>query len=604
MVPEAPDDIPPACRVHESLLDAVGGTPLVRLNRVTAGLDAAVYVKVEYDNPGGSVKDRAALAMVREAERLGDLRPGGVIVEGSSGNTGVGLAIVAAQHGHRAIVVVPDTIAREKIALLQAYGAEVVQTEPRVPQEHPAHVNNLARRIAEETPGGWYANQYDNPANPRVHELTTGPEIWAQTGGRVTHLVAGVGTGGTISGTGRYLKRHGAVTVVGADPETSRYGGGDGSPYFVESVGHYLHPGTVDEVWPTAYDRSVVDRFERIPDRESLLTTRRLAREEGLLVGGSAGTAVAAALRVAAGLGPGGLVVAILPDSGRNYLSTYFDDGWMRGFGFLDADAGPHVRDLLRTPVPGLAVAPAGTSVGDLLRVHPDGLVAVVTPRRTDFPTRSAPEVLGTVAPAALSRLVADSPAVAEDDVVKHAGPPPPAVGAGENLAAAASRLRGAAPDDPVLVLVDGRAVALLPAPRWNTRPRREVEPGVKVEIWSDVVCPWCAIGKRRFEKALAAFAHRDEVEVRWRSFELDPAAPRERAGRARRPPRPQVRHDAAGRARHGEPDARAGGAARAGSSTSNGPATATRSTRTGSSTSAPSEACRTPSRSGCWRRT
>ena len=289
--------------VHESVLDAVGDTPLFRLNRITEGLPAAVYVKVEFANPGGSVKDRAALAMVREAERLGDLRPGGVIVEGTSGNTGVGLAMVAAQHGYRTIVVVPDTIAREKVALLRAYGAQVVQTTGKVPRDHPDHVNNMARRIAAETPGGWHANQYDNPANPRIHELTTGPEIWEQTGGRVTHLVAGVGTGGTISGTGRYLKQHG-VTVIGADPATSVYSGGDGSPYFVESIGHYLHPATPVDVWPNAYDQGVVDRFERIPDRESLLVTRRLAREEGLLVGGSAGTAVAAALRVAAELGP------------------------------------------------------------------------------------------------------------------------------------------------------------------------------------------------------------------------------------------------------------------------------------------------------------
>jgi cystathionine beta-synthase len=443
--------------VHESLLDAVGDTPLIRLRRVTAGLSAEVWVKVEFSNPGGSVKDRAALAMVREAERLGDLQPGGVIVEGSSGNTGVGLAMVAAQHGHRAIVVVPNSIAREKIALLRAYGAQVVPAESKVPREHPEHVNNLARRIAAETPGGWYANQYDNPANPRVHELTTGPEIWEQTAGRVTHLVAGIGTGGTISGTGRYLKQHG-VAVVGADPETSVYAGGDGSPYYVESVGHYRHPATVDDIWPTAYDQGVVDRFERIPDRESLQVTLRLAREEGLLVGGSAGTAVAAALRVAAELGPEHLVVAILPDSGRNYLSKYFDDEWMTRLGFLDAPAGPFVRDVVDTQ--GLAVAHAGHSVGAVLDVHADGLVAVVTPRDSAAPTRSAPEVLGVVAPADLRALVTVDPARSGDDVAAHAGAAPTAVGAGENLAEAVARLDG---EGPLLVLVDGRAVALVP---------------------------------------------------------------------------------------------------------------------------------------------
>jgi cystathionine beta-synthase len=459
--------------VYPSVLDAVGGTPLIRLNRLTAGLPAQVWVKVEFVNPGGSVKDRAALAMVREAERSGDLEPGGVIVEASSGNTGVGLAMVAAQHGYATIVVVPHTIAREKIALLQAYGARVVRTEGTLPREHPEHVKNLARRIAAETPGGWYANQYDNAANPRVHELTTGPEIWQQTAGRVTHLVAGVGTGGTITGTGRYLGSRG-VTVVGADPESSVYSGGDGSPYFVESVGHYRHPASGHDPWPTVYDPAVVSRFERIPDRESLLVTRRMAREEGLLVGGSGGTAVAAALRVAAGLGPDGLVVAIVPDSGRNYLSTYFDDDWMTRLGFLDASAGPLVRDVVAER--GLAVAHAGHTVGEVLAAHDDGaLVAVVTARESDAATRSAPEVLGVVAPADLRALVGADAARAAEDVAGHAGPTPAAVGAGENAAAALGRLGG---DGPVLVLVDGRAVALVtrsaleqsPAPTGWTR--------------------------------------------------------------------------------------------------------------------------------------
>ncbi len=442
--------------VYESLLDSVGDTPLIRLNRVTAGLSAEVWVKVEFTNPGGSVKDRAALAMVREAERLGDLRPGGVIVEGSSGNTGVGLAMVAAQHGYRTIVVVPNSIAREKIALLRAYGAEVVATESKVPREDPCHINNIARRIAAETRGGWYANQYDNPANPRVHELTTGPEIWEQTGGRVTHLVAGIGTGGTISGTGRHLRRHG-VTIVAVDPESSVYGGGDGSPYFVESVGHYRHPGTVDDIWPAAYDPGVIHRFERISDRESLLVTRRLAREEGLLVGGSAGTAVAGALRVAAGLGPEHVVVAILPDSGRNYLSKYFNDDWMTQTGFLDSPAGPYVRDVVTER--GLAVAHADHTVEQVIAAHRGGLVAVVTPRCSDAPTRSAPEVLGTVTPADLRALVASDPGRAVDDVVDHAGSPPAAVGAGENAVDARRRLGG---PGPCLMLVDGRAVALV----------------------------------------------------------------------------------------------------------------------------------------------
>ncbi|MCO1657759.1 PLP-dependent cysteine synthase family protein [Pseudonocardia humida] len=446
--------------IHESVLDAVGETPLVRLNRVTAGLAPAVYGKVEFSNPGGSVKDRAALAMVRDAERTGALPPtgGGVIVEATSGNTGVGLAVVAAQHGHRAVFVVPNTIAREKVTLLRAYGAEVVETIGTLPREHPRHVKNLAARIAEQTPGGWYANQYDNPANPRVHELTTGPEIWRQTDGRVTHLVSGIGTGGTISGTGRFLRGHGVV-VVGADPEASVYGGGDGSPYYVESVGHYRHPDTRGEDSPQVYDPAVVDRMLRVPDRESLRMTRRLAHEEGLLVGGSSGCAVAAALRLAEELGPRDLVVVILPDSGRNYLSKYFDDGWLTRLGFQDAAAGPRVRDRL----PGAArlpVAPGGTPLAEVLRAHREGPVAVVVARESGDPTRSLPEVLGVVRVEALRAVVDGEPGRADEDVAGHAVPAT-AVGAGEAVDSAAARL---GPAEHVLLLVDGRVVAVHPA--------------------------------------------------------------------------------------------------------------------------------------------
>ena len=225
-----------------------------------------------------------------------------------------------------------------------------------------------------------------------MHELTTGPELWEQTGGRITHLVAGVGTGGTMSGTGRFLKQFG-VEIVGADPEASVYSGGDGSPYFVESVGQYRHPATVDDTWPAAFDQGVVDRFERIPDRESLLLTRRLAREEGLLVGASAGMAVAAALRVAAGLGPEHTVVAVLPDSGRNYLSKYFDDDWMIRLGFLDAPSGPYVRDAV--PTAGLAVAHPGHTIAEVLAAYPDRMVAVVTARRVRRPDPLGPRGAG-----------------------------------------------------------------------------------------------------------------------------------------------------------------------------------------------------------------
>ncbi|MHA6757598.1 PLP-dependent cysteine synthase family protein [Streptacidiphilus sp. PAMC 29251] len=323
--------------VHASLADVVGNTPLVRLNRVTDAAPAPVYAKLEYVNPGGSVKDRIALAMVEAAEEAGQLLPGGTIVEGTSGNTGVGLAMVAAQRGYRCVFAIPDKSSPEKVAVLRAYGAEVLVCPGDVPREHPDHVFSTAARVVAETPGAWLANQYDNPANPEAHYRTTGPEIWEQTDGRITHLVSGVGTGGTITGTGEYLKKvsGGQVTVVGADPETSVYSGGDGSPYLVESIGFFRHPESLDNSWPQSYHPEVVDRFERISDRESFLTARRLAREEGLLVGGSAGTAVAAALRVARTLGPQDLVVVILPDSGRNYLSKVFDDRWLQELGYL-----------------------------------------------------------------------------------------------------------------------------------------------------------------------------------------------------------------------------------------------------------------------------
>ncbi len=448
--------------VHDSVLDGVGATPLVRLRRVVPDGGAELWVKTEWSNPGGSVKDRAALAMVLEAEQSGALRPDGVIVEGTSGNTGIGLAMVAAARGYRSIFVVPDRTTAEKVSLLRAYGAEVVKTPALVPLEDPRHVKKLAATIARDTPGGWLADQYGNAANPDMHERTTGPEIWEQTAGRITHLVAGIGTGGTITGTGRYLKRAGDVTVVGADPTTSRYSGGDGSPYYIEAVGHYLHPLTGQDVWPDVYDTALPDRIEQIPDGESLRTVRRLAREEGLLVGGSAGTAVAAALRVAAAAGPDAVVVAVLPDSGRIYLSKYFDDGWLTTLGFLDAPGGPLVRDVVGPYEPGLLVADATTTVAELRATldrmdDPPPSVTVVQPRRTSATTWSLPDVLGSIRHDGLAGLVAG------DRIGTCAGPPPATAGHGEEAAAARARLSTVGPDAPVLVLVDGRAVTQIP---------------------------------------------------------------------------------------------------------------------------------------------
>jgi cystathionine beta-synthase len=433
------------------VLDAVGDTPLIRLTRVTAGLAAAVHLKAEFLNPGGSVKDRAALAMVLAAEAAGDLRPGGVIVEGTSGNTGIGLAMVAAQRGYRAVCVVPDKSSAEKIATLGAYGAEVVVTTGGVSREDPRHVSQVAARLAAETPGGWLANQYDNPANPGAHQATTGPEIWRQTGGRITHFVAGIGTGGTISGAGAYLRSAGPVTVVGADPDNSVYGGGDGSPYYVESIGHYLHPDTTEDVWPRSYHPQVVDRIERVGDRESIEMTRRLAREEGVLVGASSGTAVVAALRVARELGPGGLVVVLAPDSGRAYLSKYFDDGWVRRAGFpAPAVPGPLVGD---GPVAPVVLAPAGGRVRDLPEHGGSGVAVLVWPRAGGDPAPG--DVVGSVPLDAVSGAAPDTPLTA------FAGPPLPTVGVGEAAAEASART----PRDAawLAVVTDGRITGVIP---------------------------------------------------------------------------------------------------------------------------------------------
>ncbi len=310
-------------QVYDSLSELVGNTPLIRLRSVTRGIPGStVLAKVEYFNPGGSVKDRIALRMVAAAEASGDLKPGGTIVEPTSGNTGVGLAIVAAERGYRCVFVCPDKVAQDKIGVLRAYGAEVVVCPGTVAPDHPDSYYSVARRMAAEIPGGWQPDQYANQENPASHYATTGPEIWAQTDGRVTHFVAGIGTGGTITGTGRYLKEvsGGAVRVIGADPEGSVYSGGSGRPYLVEGVG--------EDIWPATYDPSVCDEIIAVSDAESFGMTRRLAREEALLTGGSSGLAAVAALRVAEAAGLEAMVVVLLPDGGRGYLSKIFNDEW------------------------------------------------------------------------------------------------------------------------------------------------------------------------------------------------------------------------------------------------------------------------------------
>jgi len=321
-------------RYANHIADLVGNTPLVRLNAVTDGIPATVLAKVEYFNPGSSAKDRIARNIVDAAERDGLLAPGGTIVEPTSGNTGVGLALVALQRGYRMVFVVPDKFAGEKVAVLKAYGAEVVMTPTHVPPEDPRSYYSVSDRLAREIPGAFKPNQFANLNGPRGHYETTGPEIWRDTDGKVTHFVAGIGTGGTISGTGRFLKdaTAGEVVVVGADPEGSIYSGDDLHGYLVEGVG--------EDFLPATFDPTVVDSYERISDAESFAMTRRLAREEGLLVGGSSGMAVVAALRVARELPADAVVVVLLPDHGRGYLSKLYDDGWMAEHGFA-ADTVP-----------------------------------------------------------------------------------------------------------------------------------------------------------------------------------------------------------------------------------------------------------------------
>src|SRR3954453_14565751 len=317
--------------MQDSILNSIGKTPLVRLHRLAADMPAVVAVKVEAQNPGGSVKDRVGLAMIVEAERRGLLRPGGTIIEATAGNTGVGLAMVAAVKGYRCIFVLPDKMSSEKIALLRAYGAEVVITHTAVAPDSPDSYNGVADRLAREIPGAWRPNQFTNLANPDIHYHSTGPEIWDQTDGKITAFVAGVGTGGTISGVARYLKeRKPDVKVIGADPEGSVLSGGSPKPWKVEGIG--------EDFVPKTFNSQLVDDWVRVSDTESSHVARQLARREGILAGGSSGTNVAAALRYARRLTKDDLVVALVPDTGRNYLSKFFDDWWLAANNRLEVE--------------------------------------------------------------------------------------------------------------------------------------------------------------------------------------------------------------------------------------------------------------------------
>ncbi|MDH6226588.1 MULTISPECIES: cystathionine beta-synthase [Streptomyces] len=444
---------------HDSMISLVGNTPLVRLNRVTEGIEATVLAKVEYFNPGGSVKDRIALRMIEAAERSGDLKPGGTIVEPTSGNTGVGLAIVAQQKGYKCVFVCPDKVSMDKINVLRAYGAEVVVCPTAVDPEHPDSYYNVSDRLVREIPDAWKPDQYSNPNNPLSHYHSTGPELWKQTEGRITHFVTGVGTGGTISGTGRYLKdaSEGRVKVIGADPEGSVYSGGSGRPYLVEGVG--------EDFWPTAYDRTVADEIVAVSDKDSFRMTRRLAKEEGLLVGGSCGMAVVAALEVAKKLGPDDVVVVLLPDSGRGYMSKIFNDEWMADYGFLE-DAGPSARvaDVLDDKdggMPSLVHMHPDETVGqaiEVLREYGVSQMPIVKPG-AGHPDVMAAEVVGSVVEKELLDALFTKRAELNDPLERHMSAPLPQVGSGEPVEDLMAVLGSA---DAAIVLVDGKPTGVV----------------------------------------------------------------------------------------------------------------------------------------------
>jgi len=434
--------------IAESVLDLVGNTPMVKLRRVGEGLPCPVVAKVEMVNPGGSVKDRPAIAMIDAAERDGLLKPGGTIVEPTSGNTGVGLAIVAAQRGYKCIFVMTDKVAPEKVDLLRAYGSEVVVCSVAVPPEDPDSYYSTAARLVKETPGAYQPSQYHNPVNPQAHYDSTGPEIWRQTDGRITHFVAGAGTGGTISGIGKYLKEQNpAVEVIAADPEGSVYSGGSGRPYLVEGVG--------EDFFPSTYHPEYIDRTIAVSDRDSFLMARRVSEEEGLLIGGSCGTAVQAALEVAEGCSSDDLVVVLLPDSGRLYLSKVFNDSWMAGFGFLHCD-GPVVADVVgsrRAEVPDLVYVQPGDPASDAVDLMHRHGVSQLPVAKGEMPLAAA-EVMGSVSELRLMDLAFGNHDLLGTAVEDIMSPPLPTIGAGQSVALAVELLDT---NSALLVLDGGR---------------------------------------------------------------------------------------------------------------------------------------------------
>jgi cystathionine beta-synthase len=443
--------------VKSSILDTIGNTPLVRLSRISAGLQPQVIAKLEAFNPGGSIKDRIAVSLIEAAERDGRLRPGGTIVEPTSGNTGTGLAIAARLKGYRVIAVMPDKMSREKSDLLRAYGAEVVVAPTDVAPDSPQSYYRVADRLTAEIPGAFQPNQYANPANPETHYTSTGPELWEQLGDRLTHLVVGVGTGGTITGMARYLReRKPDLVVVGADPEGSIYSGGE------ENVRPYLVEGVGEDFWPQTFDPSVVDRWVTVSDRDAFVTTRRLAQVEGILAGGSGGLALHAALAVAAEVPDAdAAIVVIIPDGGRSYLSKIYSDAWMRQYGFLERDGNLTVGDVLRHKreageIPSLITVEPHFRVRDAVALFHEHRVSQLPVVSADDPMT----IVGAIGERGLLRHAAADPALLDAEIAKVMEPPFASVASEDPVREAVELLAG--DQQALLVTYEGRAEGLV----------------------------------------------------------------------------------------------------------------------------------------------